>query len=314
MKGMLFVKLAGDCPDLGLEEVFSIHEVLGFKAKLIERRGRNCRIESKLDPVRIIERAAYVKEAGYFLTKYERLEEVGEAFAKLGLEGTFKVDSVGFGEEKGEVDRALGDIISRLGYEVDVKRPKWIVRVERGGWAWALPSYRRERWVDRFPRRRPFFHPSALKPRVARALVNLARPRGVIVDPFVGTGSLLIEAGLMDIYGVGCDVDRRMVEGCLKNLKYYNVLADVVQADARMLPFRALRSVATDLPYGRASSTHGSKFETLLAEFLGELRGLLKGRAVIMYPSEYRRMVPEEKGFDLYVHKTLMRRISVVKL
>lgn len=311
---MLFVKLAGDYPDLGLEEVFSIHEVLGFKARLVERSGRNCRIESEIDPIKIMERAAYVKEAGYFLMKYKRPEEVAGSFVRLGLKGTFKVDSVGFGEEKGEVDRMLGHEISKLGYKVDVKEPRWIIRVERTGWAWVLPNYRRERWTDRFPRRRPFFHPSALKPRVARALVNLARPKDVIVDPFVGTGSLLIEAGLMGIYGVGCDIDRRMVEGCIKNLKHFNVLADVVQADARMLPFRALRSMATDLPYGRASSTHGSKFETLLTEFLHELKGLLKGRAVIMYPSEYRHMVPEEKGFDLYVHKNLMRRISVIRV
>lgn len=311
---MLFIKLAGDCPDLGLEEVFSIHKALGFKAKLVKRDGRYCRIDSEMDPVKILERAAYVKEAGYFLTKYEKLEDIVKAFERLGLEGTFKVDSVGFAEEKAEVDRMLGEAIAELGYEVDVRRPKWIVRVDRIGWAWVLPNYKRERWVDRFPRRRPFFHPSALKPRVARALVNLASPKDVIVDPFVGTGSILIEAGALGVYGIGCDVDRRMIEGCARNLKHYNVLADVIQADARMLPFRTLPSVATDLPYGRASSTHGSRFETLLTEFLHELRGLLKGRAVIMYPSEYRHIVAEEKGFDLYVHKTLMRRISVVKV
>lgn len=310
---MLFIKLAGDQPDLGLEEVLSIHKALDLEAELVERDGRYCVINSRMDPTKLMERAAYVKEAGYFLVKFGKLEDIVEAFKQLRLQGTFKVDSINFAEEKIAIDRALGASIAKLGYKVDVGRPNWIIRVDKIGWAWVVPNYKGRRWLDRFPRRRPFFHPSALNPRVARALVNLATPRGILIDPFVGTGSILIEAGVLGIYGIGCDIDRRMVEGCMRNLKHYNILADVVQADARMLPFRALQSVATDLPYGRTSSTHGSKFEVLLTEFLDELKELLKGRAAIMYPSEYRGIVPEGKGFNLYVHKSLMRRISVLE-
>ena len=310
----MFVKLAGDCPDLGLEEVFSIHEVLGLSVKLVERVERYCRMASEIDPKEVLDRAAFIRDAGYFLSKSEDPKEVAVAFYELGLRGTFKVDAVGFErQEKEEVDRELGGLVSNFGFEVDVKWPDWIIRIDKVGWAWAVPNFKRERWVKRFPRRRPFFHPSALRPRIARAMANLARPRNVIIDPFVGTGSILIEAGLLGVYGIGCDIDRKMAVGCKKNVEFYGVLADVVQADARRLPFRTLPAVATDLPYGRSSSTHGVKFESLLTEFLDEMRGLLEGRAVIMYPSKYRRMVKEDKGFDLYVHKNLMRRVSVVK-
>ena len=54
----------------------------------------------------------------------------------------------------------------------------------------------RQDWVIRRPRARPFFHPAAIFPKLSRALVNLSRVGAgeVFLDPFCGTGSLLLEA------------------------------------------------------------------------------------------------------------------------
>ncbi|MFQ6077015.1 MAG: DNA methyltransferase, partial [Candidatus Bathyarchaeia archaeon] len=72
--------------------------------------------------------------------------------------------------------------------------------------------------LERRPRRRPFFHPSSLMPKLARCMVNLARPRrgDSVLDPFCGTGSLLIEAGLMGMKALGSDIKGHMALGSLR--------------------------------------------------------------------------------------------------
>lgn len=72
---------------------------------------------------------------------------------------------------------------------------------------------------------RPFPHPSSLHPKVARALVNISeiKENEFLLDPFCGTGGLLIEAGLMKIKPIGYDISKTMVNGCKENLKYFKI-------------------------------------------------------------------------------------------
>src|SRR5207245_1715269 len=54
---------------------------------------------------------------------------------------------------------------------------------------------------------RPFSLPISLHPKFARALVNLARVpmAGTVLDPFCGTGGVLLEAAELGLRGVGID-------------------------------------------------------------------------------------------------------------
>ncbi|MFQ5762510.1 MAG: THUMP domain-containing protein, partial [Candidatus Bathyarchaeia archaeon] len=98
-------------------------------------------------------------------------------------------------------------------------------------------NYSRLSLKDRSPRRKPFFHPSSLHPKLARCLVNLTEPRegDFVVDPFCGTGSIPLEACLLGFESVAGDIQRRMVEGSRANLNYYGcrdyhlVVADAMQ-------------------------------------------------------------------------------------
>ena len=45
--------------------------------------------------------------------------------------------------------------------------------------------------------------------------------RGRIIDPFCGTGGILIEAADMKMEAVGIDVSARMVENSIGNLKNF---------------------------------------------------------------------------------------------
>ena len=71
---------------------------------------------------------------------------------------------------------------------------------------------------DKFEQRkahlRPELHPTSLHPKLARAMVNISRIKKsqVILDPFMGSGGILIEAGLIGCKIIGNDIDRKMIE------------------------------------------------------------------------------------------------------
>ncbi len=75
------------------------------------------------------------------------------------------------------------------------------------------------------PHKRPFFYPGSMSPKLARCMVNLTgiKKGDLVLDPFCGTGGILIEAGIMGARVVGADIDERMVEGTIKNLNYCGI-------------------------------------------------------------------------------------------
>ncbi|MFH0849194.1 MAG: methyltransferase domain-containing protein [archaeon] len=190
----------------------------------------------------------------------------------------------------------------------------------------ALAARRRRGEIHaRRPRRRPFFHPSTMQPKLARCMVNLARarPGQTLLDPFCGAGSHLIEAALIGCKAVGLDVDRRMIRGASRNLLSLGVEGGaLVHADARHIPLTGLDSIATDPPYGRASSTAGLNTEDLLLSFLEDARGVLtRGRfACVAVPSSLDMASMCEccefsvvESYKVYVHRSLTRQIFVLK-
>jgi tRNA (guanine10-N2)-dimethyltransferase len=154
-------------------------------------------------------------------------------------------------------------------------------------------------------------------------MVNLAHAKAeaLVLDPFCGTGTSLIEATYIGCRVVGVDAQRRMVLGCRKNLRHFNISPEgLLLADARRLPFFRVDCVVTDPPYGRSSSTLRSTTKQLVQEVLESAHGLLGvgQRICIASPKTlniktlgtalgYRHV---ESHFA-YVHRTLTREIAV---
>lgn len=172
---------------------------------------------------------------------------------------------------------------------------------------------------------RPFNHPAALTPKFARLLVNLARtkPEYRVLDPFCGTGSILIEASSTGSTVLGLDIDPEMIKGTADNLRYFKVLGEgLIISDSRHIPIRNVDRIVTDPPYGRASSTHGLSTKELVKDFLIEAMNILPrgGYLSIVLPDT---LNAEEIGRDLgYInverhtvreHKSLRREITVIQ-
>ena len=75
------------------------------------------------------------------------------------------------------------------------------------------------------PHKRPFFYPGSMSPKLARCMVNLSRVKEgqLLLDPFCGTGGILIEAGLIGCKVVGSDIYWKMKNGTSINLDYYGI-------------------------------------------------------------------------------------------
>ncbi len=109
-----------------------------------------------------------------------------------------------------------------------------------------------------------------MMPRLARALVNISLvcPGERLLDPFSGTGGILLEASLVGAHATGSDIDPCMVSGSRENVPG----ADLVRADTGALPFRdaSIDAVVTDLPYGQSSSIIAGSLEGLYSSALSE--------------------------------------------
>ena len=169
----------------------------------------------------------------------------------------------------------------------------------------------------------PFQRPVSLPPRFARAAANLARVRAGdrVVDPFVGTGALLAEAGLLGGRLFGIDLDPTMVRGALRNLAHLGRHAEeLVVGDAGSIEFAdpgvRFDALVTDPPYGRASSTGGEGAAAVLARVLPRWADRVRpgGRVVVIVPGPIAPPGPEWTSVvraSVRVHRSLTREFRV---
>jgi len=169
---------------------------------------------------------------------------------------------------------------------------------------------------------RSFSLPISLHPKFARALVNFARVpmAGTVLDPFCGTGGVLLEAAAIGLRPVGLDRDRRMVLGCRSSLRDVHAEDRLAMADAGHLPLRSgsVHGIATDPPYGRAASTRGESIESLYGRAFRAFRDLLPSAAhvAIVLPNEAMIDLASEhlaliETHALRVHRSLVRHFCV---
>lgn len=117
---------------------------------------------------------------------------------------------------------------------------------------------------------KPHHTSSSLPARLARALVNLVSPPArSILDPFCGTGSILLEAQALGLAAYGTDKNSKMVSMSRRNLRQYGYSGEVIVGDAVDCRQTA-DALVTDLPYGRLLKAN----QTNLPEIFMHLRQL----------------------------------------
>lgn len=183
----------------------------------------------------------------------------------------------------------------------------------------------KKHYNDLKPHKRPFFYPGSMSPKLARGMVNLARAKkgSTVLDPFCGTGGILIEAGIVGARVIGTDIDEKMVDGTKKNLEYCNIKDyNIFQGDARYITLEEkVDAIVTDPPYGISASTAGIDSKKIYEESLVSMQELLKEDGYICMATPHyldiHELVSHTKfkiieQYKIRMHKSLTRVISVI--
>ncbi|QGA80148.1 THUMP domain-containing protein [Candidatus Nanohalobium constans] len=209
------------------------------------------------------------------------------------------------------IEEKLGEKLSTENNEVDLENPETEIYVYVLGGnkiiGKLVQDIDRGLFNKRSNEKRPFSSPVSLDPVLARVLVNLSKTPagGKLLDPFCGTGGILIEAGLCGIQPLGTDTKKEMVKGTKENLEKYGIIShEISQKDAEksLSKFGNVDAIVTDLPYGKASKVEGEieeKFLDLIKDF--------DGKTVFMYDKP--NLGDMKAEFEIYVHKNLTRYI-----
>ncbi|MFO8133225.1 MAG: methyltransferase domain-containing protein [Thermoplasmatota archaeon] len=312
-------------PAAEAQTVLQAHNIL-FKAR---QPGRYLTVETdtSLALLRQIARCLALTHAVHQVHASGTVDDITAALPGLSFSGeTFALrghranDSASVSHLK----RVIGEAICHAtGMTVDLDAPDVELHIlvdDRVYLCTSIAGVDRSSYEQRKPHHRPFSHPISLHPRIARALVNLS---GItlgetLLDPFCGTGGILIEAGLLGAHVVGVDVKARTIKGCRANLEHYGITDYTLHtADATTLALDEVDALVTDLPYGRSTVTGTDRDGLYRRAFERFADWLPPGRRAIVGVPEKRLAAPGEHFFDLvevhplYVHRSLTRYFCV---
>ena len=251
-------------------------------------------------------------------------EYVDENFAVRVKRFNTEIDTVA-------TERRVGHLIltNTENISVNLSDPKSFIRVvahqSRIYLCFGKYQLNKKYFEEMKPHKRPFFHPGCMSPKLARCMANLARVKegDVVLDPFCGTGGILIEAGLIGCKVIGCDIDWKMKKGTATNLEYAGVTDYKTHVvDVRELEmYEEVDAVVTDPPYGISTTTCGEGASGIFSEFLQSIEHSMKKDALLVMASPHTLDIDSllnDVGFELLeryeikMHRSLTRIISVI--
>lgn len=286
-----------------------------------------------------VRRLGYTHEVHEVISKF-KYESLEEEILKISwqeyIEDNFAVRVKRFSSDIDTVgcEREVGSLILSSVKDTDIK-----VKLENPNSLIRLVAYNDNIFlaIERFklnkkhfeeikPHKRPFFYPGSMSPKLARCMVNLSRvcEGDLVLDPFCGTGGILIEAGLIGCKVAGSDVNWKMKNGTAINLEYCGIENyRTFNVDVRELKmYEKVDSVVTDPPYGISTSTGDIDGDEIFNEFFHSIYSNMKDDAYLCMASpHYVDLQPmiDEVGFQLVeqyhikMHRSLTRVISVIK-
>jgi DNA modification methylase len=154
---------------------------------------------------------------------------------------------------------------------------------------------------------RPFVSAEiSTSPKLCRTLLNLAgaRPGDTVLDPFCGTGTLLMEAAILGMRCIGVDIDSNQVQGARSNMKWLakdmgeKLDYDIFKGDSRKLSTLMKKQVDAvafepllgpiykDVPHEEEAQKTIKDLTTLYREALTEIAKVLRpdGRVAMTIP------------------------------
>ncbi len=167
-----------------------------------------------------------------------------EELARLELESVLgqPIEKLAAGLYRGQLNdlnemKALADSLGGLVEVRSDPENKTVWRHNSRAW------FKRDRLKPFVDRRK-----GLLPPKIARIMVNLAVGNAtaqgkILLDPFCGSGTILLEAGLRGLDLIGNDLDLTQLAGTRQNLDWLRLSAELFNADAVKLSFQIKNNV-----------------------------------------------------------------------
>lgn len=318
MPDSFFVELVQDIPLASEYEINTISSASGYEVE-----SSNSRFSVVHGGWEQFRHAAFVRRVSRIVARSAAIDDLR---ADALPEGTFYVRFLDFdGCHDASLESRIGDMLGGKG-RISFKNPDFIVRAYHADdWYIAIEVFsgNMKEFQGRRAPMRPFFSPISIHPRHARFMVNATRtsPGETILDPFCGTGGILIEAGLTGRKVVGNDWSLQMSTGARLNLKYFGIRDYHVSNEdfLKMELDQEVAAIATDLPYGRNSRLSQRDIRDLYGKSFRKFHDILQpgGKCVIVISDESVLGMAEEffsieKVFPYRVHRSLTRYFVVL--
>jgi tRNA (guanine10-N2)-dimethyltransferase len=327
-------ELSGEHETLPRSEALALTEVYSTKHREVSLLDQCLLVEAEsLDFEALGRRLAMTHSIIEVMAVCEaRLEDLAEAVTRIDLPSKTKSYCIRAKRIKqavmpgDAVEKEVGRALFSRGFRADLKSPEIKLRAvitdDKIVLGQEIARTDRSGFESRRPHLKPFFHPGVLMPRMARSLVNLsqAMPGERLLDPFAGTGGILVEACLIGIKGIGIDVQKRLIRGARANIACLD--CSLMTGDAKRLPLKdeSIDAAVLDTPYGRSALIEARSKENLLDESLAELHRVLKpGRRMVIVSDRTIEARVSAAGFEIIqehsdrVHRSLTRHIFVCK-
>ncbi len=290
---LLVVELSGEHPNLPIAEVLAVLRGMGDSPRGVWVEPRVAAFPSEVDLPKLLARLAFARTAGTTWL-WGEMAEIQARLPSLDLQGKrFRLRVADHLDgAPSRLESRLGELLAATGV-VDLETPEVDLRLVRGRQAFLYPvsaEVNRGAFETRTARNRPFARPVVMHPRFARALVNLTgvTPGELLLDPFCGTGGILMEAFLVGARPVGGDLQQDVIEGCRRNLRHFGMEAELYATDVGEVSSMVNQAdaIATDPPYGRGATTRGEDLTDLLRRAFRAFHSVLRrgGRLAIALP------------------------------
>lgn len=163
----------------------------------------------------------------------------------------------------------------------------------------------------------------AISPRLAKIMINLSgiEKGEKLLDCFCGVGVVLQEALLQDVKVVGVDKDKKAIDSCEKNLKWFGFDKEnyfLINSDSQKVKLPKCDVLVSEPDFGtlkkmptieKAEKTLRN-FESLMIEVLNNCKKIVKKRFVFSAP--YIKTLKDRKGCDIerILKKTGLRLVE----
>lgn len=143
----------------------------------------------------------------------------------------------------------------------------------------------------------------------------------MILDPFCGTGGLLVETGLLGHKTIGFDLNEKMLRMAKINMDYYKIKDYKLKKQDSTKKFEEkFDAIVTDLPYGLSIKIESKELQKLYKDFIENICKIIKKQRIVLITPDFikiekllKNKFKIEEKISYFIHRSLTRKIYVLK-